>query len=298
MVVIAGFVPVVEELMFRGLGFTLLRRFGATAAIVLVGIAFALVHGIAEGLPVFAFFGMGLAFLRYPDDERLPVHRRARRVQRDFAHAGRCRLTDTVPTLRSVLRFLVPAVSSLRCPHTRRSPRPRPSACRRRLHSARRRSTTTLTATGDAASYRWELPGDTRADGASVTHDVSRRALDRRARRRLGDRRGGSHDRHDHLGRAHGQRAARSSTIATRAYLTGRVVPALPGSRLVVQRDGRPAGWGLVRAAGRFRIGIRPRVPGSYTVSFGGATSNAAPVTVRPEVALSVAGRRSSEDGW
>ena len=64
LVVIAGFVPVVEELMFRGVGFTLLRRFGQTAAIVIVGAGFALVHGIAEGLPVFAFFGMGLAYLR------------------------------------------------------------------------------------------------------------------------------------------------------------------------------------------------------------------------------------------
>ncbi len=64
-VVIAGFVPAVEELMFRGVGFTLLRRFGVAAAIVLVGIAFALVHGIVEGLPVFAAFGAGLAYLRH-----------------------------------------------------------------------------------------------------------------------------------------------------------------------------------------------------------------------------------------
>ena len=62
--VIACFVPVVEELMFRGAGFTLLLRFGRVAAIVLIGVCFALVHGVAEGLPVFALFGAGLAYIR------------------------------------------------------------------------------------------------------------------------------------------------------------------------------------------------------------------------------------------
>ena len=64
-VVIAAFVPLVEELMFRGVGFALLRRFGVPAAIVAVGVAFALVHGIVEGLPVFAAFGAALAYLRH-----------------------------------------------------------------------------------------------------------------------------------------------------------------------------------------------------------------------------------------
>jgi membrane protease YdiL (CAAX protease family) len=62
--VIACFVPIVEELMFRGIGFTLLRRFGELAAIVGIGVCFSLVHGVLEGLPVFAFFGMGLAYVR------------------------------------------------------------------------------------------------------------------------------------------------------------------------------------------------------------------------------------------
>ena len=69
---IAAFVPVVEELLFRGVGFTLLRRFGAVAAIALVGVAFALVHGIVEGLPVFAAFGAALAYLRHRTDSVLP----------------------------------------------------------------------------------------------------------------------------------------------------------------------------------------------------------------------------------
>ena len=62
--VIALAAPIVEELTFRGLGFSLLERFGRPAAIMLVGIAFGLAHGLIEALPVLAAFGAGLAWLR------------------------------------------------------------------------------------------------------------------------------------------------------------------------------------------------------------------------------------------
>jgi membrane protease YdiL (CAAX protease family) len=63
-VVVVGIAPVVEELTYRGLGFSLLRPYGEVAAIVGVGIAFGLAHGLVEALPVLSLFGMGLAFLR------------------------------------------------------------------------------------------------------------------------------------------------------------------------------------------------------------------------------------------
>jgi membrane protease YdiL (CAAX protease family) len=63
-VVVALLAPVVEELTFRGLGFTLLERFGRWAAILLVGIAFGLAHGLVEALPLLVLFGAGLAYLR------------------------------------------------------------------------------------------------------------------------------------------------------------------------------------------------------------------------------------------
>ena len=56
--------PVVEELMFRGVGYALLEPFGQTAAILLTGLAFALVHGLVIGFPVIASFAVGLAYLR------------------------------------------------------------------------------------------------------------------------------------------------------------------------------------------------------------------------------------------
>ena len=56
--------PIVEELMFRGLGFFLLEQFGQVAAILVTAIAFSLTHGIVEGIPVFFIIGAGLALMR------------------------------------------------------------------------------------------------------------------------------------------------------------------------------------------------------------------------------------------
>lgn len=56
--------PVVEELMFRGVGFGLLVEYGTWTAVFGVGIAFGLVHGLVEGLPIITAFGIGLAYLR------------------------------------------------------------------------------------------------------------------------------------------------------------------------------------------------------------------------------------------
>jgi membrane protease YdiL (CAAX protease family) len=63
-IVVIVLAPIAEELAFRGLGFTLLDRFGDWAAIVLVGLAFALVHGLLEAFPLLFAFGAGLAFIR------------------------------------------------------------------------------------------------------------------------------------------------------------------------------------------------------------------------------------------
>jgi membrane protease YdiL (CAAX protease family) len=63
-VVVVLVAPVVEELMFRGVGFALLEPLGQTAAILLTGLAFALVHGLVIGFAVIASFAIGLGYLR------------------------------------------------------------------------------------------------------------------------------------------------------------------------------------------------------------------------------------------
>jgi uncharacterized protein len=63
-VVFVGVAPAVEELTFRGLGYSLLEPLGRVAAVLWVGLAFGLAHGLVEGLPILIVFGAGLALIR------------------------------------------------------------------------------------------------------------------------------------------------------------------------------------------------------------------------------------------
>jgi membrane protease YdiL (CAAX protease family) len=71
-VVVAAIAPIVEELTYRGLGYSLLRPYGVASAIVGVGVAFGLAHGLVEALPILSLFGIGLAFLRERTDSVYP----------------------------------------------------------------------------------------------------------------------------------------------------------------------------------------------------------------------------------
>jgi len=71
-IVICVVAPIVEELTFRGLGYSLLVRFGRWTAIVLVGVLFALAHGLVEAFPFLAAFGAMLAYLRSRVDSVYP----------------------------------------------------------------------------------------------------------------------------------------------------------------------------------------------------------------------------------
>jgi len=71
-VVIALVAPFVEELLFRGLGYSLLEQLGRWPAIGFVGIAFAAVHGLVAGFVVLALFGAALAWVRARTDSVVP----------------------------------------------------------------------------------------------------------------------------------------------------------------------------------------------------------------------------------
>jgi membrane protease YdiL (CAAX protease family) len=71
-VAIAVVAPIVEELTFRGLGFSLLRRYGEWTAIVAVGILFGVAHGLVQALPLLVVLGSGLAYLRSRVDSVYP----------------------------------------------------------------------------------------------------------------------------------------------------------------------------------------------------------------------------------
>jgi len=71
-IVICTWVPFVEELTYRGLGYSLLERFGRGWAILGVGILFGLAHGLVLSLPVIVAFGCALAWVRAETDSVLP----------------------------------------------------------------------------------------------------------------------------------------------------------------------------------------------------------------------------------
>jgi CAAX protease family protein len=71
-IVIAMVAPIIEELTFRGLGYSLLSRYGRWTAIIGTGLAFGLAHGLVNAFPFLAAFGIGLAYLRSRVDSVYP----------------------------------------------------------------------------------------------------------------------------------------------------------------------------------------------------------------------------------
>jgi len=63
-IVICTVIPFVEELTYRGLGYSLLEPYGRWFAIAAVGLLFGLAHGLVLSLPVIAVFGAVLAWIR------------------------------------------------------------------------------------------------------------------------------------------------------------------------------------------------------------------------------------------
>lgn len=64
--------PLVEELLFRGLGYSLLRRYGAVVAAFGTAVAWGLAHGLLVGLLVLIPLGLGLAWLRERTNSVVP----------------------------------------------------------------------------------------------------------------------------------------------------------------------------------------------------------------------------------
>jgi hypothetical protein len=64
--------PIVEELTYRGLGFSLFAPYGVVLAVIATGMLFGLTHGLLVGLPVLAFFGIVVAWLRARTDSVYP----------------------------------------------------------------------------------------------------------------------------------------------------------------------------------------------------------------------------------
>jgi len=71
-VVFVAVAPAVEELTFRGLGYSFLEPLGRVTAVLWIGVAFGLAHGLVEGLPILIVFGAGLALMRAQSNSVYP----------------------------------------------------------------------------------------------------------------------------------------------------------------------------------------------------------------------------------
>ena len=63
-VAVAVVAPIVEELVYRGAGMSLLLRFGAPVAVVATALGFGLGHGLVLALPALVVFGLVTAVVR------------------------------------------------------------------------------------------------------------------------------------------------------------------------------------------------------------------------------------------
>jgi membrane protease YdiL (CAAX protease family) len=71
-ILVCTLVPFTEELTFRGLGYHLLRPWGAWFAVVATGVLFGLSHGLLVSLPVLVIFGCGVGWLRMKTGSVVP----------------------------------------------------------------------------------------------------------------------------------------------------------------------------------------------------------------------------------
>jgi membrane protease YdiL (CAAX protease family) len=61
---IAVFVPIFEESLCRGLGYSLFEPVGSAAAVLITAAAFTLAHGVIVDIPVILATGIGLGYMR------------------------------------------------------------------------------------------------------------------------------------------------------------------------------------------------------------------------------------------
>ena len=147
----------------------------------------------------------------------------------------------------------------------------------------------TLAASGDAASYTWDLGDGTAAAGALVGHvyPAGRFIATVTATNAAGE-----------AAQAQVQIVATSRTLTLAAprvadygdgaTLTGTLRPAARGARVQVYRGKTHVASARVGANGRFRARVLLRSPGPYHARFGATRSRARTVVLRPDLRVSL----------
>ena len=145
----------------------------------------------------------------------------------------------------------------------------------------------TLTATGDALSYHWDLGDGSQADGAVVQHRYEAGKFTATV---TGTGTDGT------LAQASVTITAvqitltgpKVGTYGRRAVFAGRLKPALRGAPISLYAGETEVRSGKADKKGRFHFRLRLRAPGTFTARFGSIVSNQAAVPLRPglDVAL------------
>ncbi len=148
----------------------------------------------------------------------------------------------------------------------------------------------TLTASGDPATYVWDLGDGTTATGAAVQHVYpAGRFTARVTATAASGETAQAQVTITSLGLT--LRAPRVGSYGQRAHFRGRLVPGLKGARVVLYRGTQRLGTAKARANGRFSVRGRVGAPGAqYTARYAGAVSNAVALAVRPGLDTQFAG--------
>jgi N-acetylmuramoyl-L-alanine amidase len=148
----------------------------------------------------------------------------------------------------------------------------------------------TLTASGDAASYHWDLGDGTTADGATVQHVYATGLWTATVTATAG---GGE------TAQAHVDIRSETVTLAAHnpatygriAEFTGSLRPAAPGVAVTLSAGGRTLGRGTTGPGGGFRIHTRAGAPGAVVAHADQASSQPFQLAVRPAVTVAFTGK-------
>lgn len=145
--------------------------------------------------------------------------------------------------------------------------------------------TVTLTASGNATVYSWDLGDGKSAIGPVVQHTYGPGAFV--ARVTATGATGESAQATVRISSyALTLQARRVATYGGHLRFRGRLAPTIRGVRVRLYRAGARIASGRTKAGGIFTIGAPIRAPGGYEVRFGGAVSNPLAVSVRPRIRI------------
>ena len=145
----------------------------------------------------------------------------------------------------------------------------------------------TLTATGDAVAYRWELGDRTQADGAVVQHRYRTGRFTATVTATAAD--GTTAQTSVTITSVKlTLRAPKVATYGKPMTLQGRIVPALRGSAIALYSGETAVKTAKVGRKGAFRFRVRQTAASSYSARFETVSSNARAIAVRPRLDVSL----------